>query len=110
MRYGNYDLGRLLETMIALEDPETGSWGIGIDEGGVHAFEALVLARYYMFTQVYFNLTGRFGLATQDPAWAALTRPGAKAGDVLVTNGVAEGEPPDSENFPDARGFCANTP
>ncbi|MCB1055420.1 MAG: hypothetical protein KDD11_07885, partial [Acidobacteria bacterium] len=40
-------------------DPETGRWGIGVDEGGVHALEALILARYYMFTQVYFNVTGK---------------------------------------------------
>ncbi len=59
VRYGTYDLGRLLETMIPLRDPDTGEWGIGIEEGGVHAYEALVLARYYMFTQVYFNVTGK---------------------------------------------------
>ena len=59
VRYGNYDLGRLLETIEPLQDPLTGAWGIGIEEGGVHAFEALVLARYYMFTQVYFNVTGK---------------------------------------------------
>jgi len=59
VRYGNYDLGRLLETITPLRDPTTREWGIGIDEGGVHALEALVLARYYMFTQVYFNVTGK---------------------------------------------------
>jgi hypothetical protein len=59
VRYGNYDLGRLLETITPLRDPATMEWGIGIDEGGVHALEALVLARYYMFTQVYFNVTGK---------------------------------------------------
>jgi HD superfamily phosphohydrolase len=59
VRYGNYDLGRLLETIVPLRDPATREWGIGIDEGGVHALEALVLARYYMFTQVYFNVTGK---------------------------------------------------
>jgi HD superfamily phosphohydrolase len=59
VRYGNYDLGRLLETIVPLRDPATLEWGIGIDEGGVHALEALVLARYYMFTQVYFNVTGK---------------------------------------------------
>ncbi len=57
--YGNYDLGRLLETIVPLQEPETGQWGLGIEEGGVHAYEALVLARYYMFTQVYFNVTGK---------------------------------------------------
>jgi uncharacterized protein len=59
VRYGTYDLDRLLETMLPLEDPETGEWGIGLEEGGVHALEALVMARYYMFTQVYFNVTGK---------------------------------------------------
>jgi HD superfamily phosphohydrolase len=59
VRYGTYDLERLLDTMLPIEDPETGEWGIGVDEGGVHALEALVMARYYMFTQVYFNATGK---------------------------------------------------
>ncbi|HYH45029.1 MAG TPA: HD domain-containing protein [Thermoanaerobaculia bacterium] len=59
VRYGSYDLDRLLDTMRPIEDPQTGAWGIGVDEGGVHALEALVMARYYMFTQVYFNVTGK---------------------------------------------------
>lgn len=59
VRYGTYDLERLLDTMLPLEDPETGEWGVGVEEGGVHALEALVMARYYMFTQVYFNVTGK---------------------------------------------------
>ncbi|HEX7181981.1 MAG TPA: HD domain-containing protein [Thermoanaerobaculia bacterium] len=59
VRYGTFDLDRLLDTMLPLEDPATGEWGIGVEEGGVHALEALVMARYYMFTQVYFNVTGK---------------------------------------------------
>ena len=59
VRYGSYDLERLLDTVQPIEDPETATWGIGVDEGGVHALEALVMARYYMFTQVYFNATGK---------------------------------------------------
>ncbi|HZI64085.1 MAG TPA: HD domain-containing protein [Thermoanaerobaculia bacterium] len=59
VRYGSYDLDRLLDTVAPLADPDTGAWGIGVEEGGVHALEALVLARYYMFTQVYFNVTGK---------------------------------------------------
>jgi HD superfamily phosphohydrolase len=59
VRYGTYDLERLLDTIVPLADPETGEWGIGVEEGGVHALEALVMARYYMFTQVYFNVTGK---------------------------------------------------
>jgi uncharacterized protein len=59
VRYGTFDLERLLDTMLPIRDPETGEWGVGVDEGGVHALEALVMARYYMFTQVYFNVTGK---------------------------------------------------
>ena len=59
VRYGTYDLERLLDTILPIEDPQTGEWGVGVDEGGVHALEALVMARYYMFTQVYFNVTGK---------------------------------------------------
>ena len=59
VRYGSYDLDRLLETVEAIEDPVHGGWGIGVEEGGVHALEALVMARYYMFTQVYFNVVGK---------------------------------------------------
>ncbi len=59
VRYGSYDLDRLLHTMEALEDPVTGEQGLGVEEGGVHALEGLVMARYYMFTQVYFNVTGK---------------------------------------------------
>lgn len=55
VQYGSYDLARLLDTILPLPDPETNDWGLGVDEGGVHALEALVMARYYMFTQVYFN-------------------------------------------------------
>ncbi len=57
VRYGVYDLDRILETVTVVQDPEDGSLALGIESGGVHALEALVLARYYMFTQVYFNLT-----------------------------------------------------
>jgi uncharacterized protein len=59
VRYGSFDLERLLDTLLPIADPETGEWRIGIDAGGVHAMEALVMARYYMFTQVYFNATGK---------------------------------------------------
>jgi uncharacterized protein len=61
--YGKYDWRRLLNTIEAIEKPqqpgETGRQGLrlGVAEGGYHAAEALVLARYYMFTQVYFHKT-----------------------------------------------------
>lgn len=59
VRYGVYDLDRLIDTLVPIVDPETAAIGLGVEEGGVHAVEALVLARYYMFTQVYYNVTGK---------------------------------------------------
>jgi len=73
VRYGSYDLPRLLDTVVPIRDPDPGrdgEWGIGIEEGGVHALEALVMARYYMFTQVYFNVTGK-ALELHLSAWLA---------------------------------------
>ena len=61
VRYGTYDLDRLLDTLLPLPEGADagGGWSIGIEAGGVHAAEALVMARYYMFTQVYFNPVGK---------------------------------------------------
>ena len=59
VEYGSYDLERLIDTVTPIQDPEGGEWRLGVDHGGVHALEALVMARYYMFTQVYFNVTGK---------------------------------------------------
>jgi HD superfamily phosphohydrolase len=59
VRYGSFDLERLLDTMLPVADRDGAGWAVGLDAGGVHALEALVMARYYMFTQVYFNATGK---------------------------------------------------
>jgi HD superfamily phosphohydrolase len=61
--YGKYDWRRLLNTVAAIEMPqpegEQGKQGLrlGVTEGGLHAAEGLILARYFMFTQVYFHKT-----------------------------------------------------
>lgn len=52
--YGKYDLERLLETMCFSEDD-----GLYWDEGGLHALEQFILARYFMFLEVYFHKTRR---------------------------------------------------
>jgi hypothetical protein len=56
--YGNFDCPRLLET-IRVKDAEEGGLELSIERGGVHTLEAMVLARYWMFTQVYFHKTRR---------------------------------------------------
>ncbi|GAB6173062.1 HD domain-containing protein [Paradesulfitobacterium aromaticivorans] len=56
--YGQYDLNRLLVT-LAIGRTDTESPVLAVEQGGIHATEALILARYQMFTQVYFQHTRR---------------------------------------------------
>jgi len=55
VEYGKFDLDRLLHTLTVVKHPVSGEVGLGIEEGGVYTAEALMLARYYMFLQVYFH-------------------------------------------------------
>lgn len=57
--YGNFDLHRLIATLTVAIDPETSHPVLAVEEGGEHAAEALIIARYMMFTQVYFQHTRR---------------------------------------------------
>jgi HD superfamily phosphohydrolase len=57
VQYGHFDLKRILATVDVLPGDKGQAPRIGISEGGWHAAESLVLARYFMFTQVYFHKT-----------------------------------------------------
>ena len=59
VKYGIYDLDRLLVTMALGIDPETDEVILGVKEGGWHVAESLVIARYQMFSQIYFHKTRR---------------------------------------------------
>jgi HD superfamily phosphohydrolase len=55
--YGRYDWRRVLQT-VAATPPTSGSGPrLGVSAGGWHSAEGLILARYFMFTQVYFHKT-----------------------------------------------------
>lgn len=57
VEYGRYDLNRLISSLTTATDPETGGPVLVVEKGGIHAAEGLILARYMMFTQVYFHHT-----------------------------------------------------
>jgi HD superfamily phosphohydrolase len=57
VRYGSFDLERLLYTAVLIRTDRGPR--LGVHESGIHALEAFVLARYYMFAQVYFNVTSK---------------------------------------------------
>ena len=54
VEYGRFDSDRLIETLSVFEK-EDGSLNLGVEERGLHAVEGLLLARYFMFLQVYFH-------------------------------------------------------
>lgn len=55
--YGRFDQYRLIDTLRILpkKHEESEEPALGVEEGGLHSAEALLLARYFMYTQVYFH-------------------------------------------------------
>lgn len=57
VQYGKFDWRRLIGCLTLVGDDSGRGFRLGVTEGGLHAAESLVLARYFMFTQVYFHKT-----------------------------------------------------
>jgi len=53
--YGRFDHLRLIECLTSWKDEDSGELVIGIKRDGIHSFEAMILARYQMNTQVYYH-------------------------------------------------------
>lgn len=53
--YGIYDAARLIESITLVKHPDSGRLQLALDRGGEHTFEAMILARYQMNTQVYLH-------------------------------------------------------
>lgn len=55
--YGRFDHFRLIDTLRILPKEYEGSEepALGVESGGLQSAEALLLARYFMFTQLYFH-------------------------------------------------------
>ncbi len=59
--YGKFDHYRLIDSLRILWPPKSDEGDqseeptLGIDAGGIHCAESLLLARYFMFKQVYFH-------------------------------------------------------
>jgi uncharacterized protein len=53
--YGRFDHYRLIDSLRILWDDEQQKAVIGVEKGAIHAAEAMQLARYYMFEQLYYH-------------------------------------------------------
>lgn len=58
VNYGKYDVERLLSSLTIYNQDNIPR--LAINHGGIQAFEEFVLARYFMFVQVYFHRTRRY--------------------------------------------------
>ena len=56
--YGKYDLERFISTLTVYKT--SSSMKLAIEKGGIQALEEFILARYFMFIQVYFHKTRRY--------------------------------------------------
>ena len=55
VQYGRFDLDRILDTITLYDEDPSSTLRLGIEGGGINAIEGFILARYFMFTQVYFH-------------------------------------------------------
>ena len=53
--YGEIDVDRLTNSMLILEDPESGRSVLGVREKGLSALESLLFAKYQMYRNVYWH-------------------------------------------------------
>ncbi len=52
VQYGCFDLEKSIDSFTILQENDL---QLGMDKGGIHLLESVILARYYMFSQVYFD-------------------------------------------------------
>ncbi len=57
--YGNFGHHRLIDTLkilpVSVDDASGRELSLGVESGGLHSAEALLMARYFMYSQVYFH-------------------------------------------------------
>jgi HD superfamily phosphohydrolase len=53
--YGEIDVDRLTNSLLVLDDPESGKPAIGVLEKGLSALESLLFAKYQMYRNVYWH-------------------------------------------------------
>lgn len=80
VKYGTFDVERLLASFTICYNKNIPK--LAITSGGVQAFEEFVLARYFMFIQVYFHRTRRFFDIMLGRALAAVLPDGTYPSDV----------------------------
>jgi uncharacterized protein len=61
--YGEIDVDRLLNSLVLVDEPQTGRRVVGVLEKGLSALESLLFAKYQMYRNVYWHHAVRSGTA-----------------------------------------------
>jgi len=78
--YGEIDVDRLTNSMVIVDDPETGRATLGVREKALSALESLLFAKYQMYRNVYWHHAVRSATAM----YKRLVEDAVKAGIVDV--------------------------
>ncbi len=78
--YGEIDVDRLTNSLVLVDDPETGQRSIGVQEKALSALESLLFAKYQMYRNVYWHHAVRGATAM----YKRLVEDAVKAGAVTV--------------------------
>src|SRR5437016_2607258 len=91
VHYGRFDYQRLIQSLCLIEDPdEVGNFVMAIEHGGLHALEAMVLARYFMFTQVYFHKFEKIETYVLSPSTGAPSLVQAESGIIRSLKNIEQ--------------------
>ena len=78
--YGEIDVDRLTNSLVLVDDPETGKRSLGVQEKALSALESLLFAKYQMYRNVYWHHAVRGATAM----YKRLVEDAVKAGVVNV--------------------------
>jgi hypothetical protein len=81
--YGEIDVDRLTNSLLVLEDPESGKPAIGVLEKGLSALESLLFAKYQMYRNVYWHHAVRSATAMYKRMVEDALRAGAMDAELL---------------------------
>jgi HD superfamily phosphohydrolase len=84
VNYGDIDVDRLLNSLLLVDDPESGRRRVGISENGLSALESLLFAKYQMYRNVYWHHAVRSATAMYKKLVESAIAAGSLGADTLA--------------------------